>query len=437
MFTEKDLIVDSLGVPEIVSPVCERNKNCPNRGRFIEASEKVRFRVEINSTNNDEDNLYFEKAGPREKIFFRPEKTTAAIVTCGGISPGLNNVIRSLVMELSINYGVKSILGFRYGYLGFEPDTDYKPMSLTVEQVKPINDMGGSILGCSRGPVEAETIVDTLTRYGVDILFTVGGDGTQRGALKISDEIRKRKAMISLIGIPKTIDNDVPFVYKTFGFATAVEQARKVIKNAAVEANSYVNSVSIVKLMGRDAGFIAASATLAAQEVDICLIPEVPFSMDGENGLKNCVCRCLKKNASCIIVVAEGAGQEFFAASGEQPLDKSGNKLHNDIGLFIKDALAAHCRGLGVEVTFRYFDPTYSVRSVPANVEDSRYSDELARAAVHAGMLGKTNMIVGYWYNNLTHVPIPLVCASRKRINPKQELWRDVLETTGQPSNMS
>ncbi|MCC6933505.1 MAG: ATP-dependent 6-phosphofructokinase [Deltaproteobacteria bacterium] len=435
MIADKDLLVDTLGAPEITSPIYERNKNSASAYRMIEADEKVRFRVEIISSNSDEDNLYFEKAGPREKIYFDPKKTTAAIVTCGGLCPGLNNVIRSLVYELSINYGVENILGFRYGYLGFEPNAAHKPMKLTCEDVKQINFQGGSILGSSRGPVDPKVIVDTLLKYKVNILFTVGGDGTQRGALKITDELNKRNAKVSLIGIPKTIDNDVPFVYRTFGFATAVEQAQKVIENAGVEADSYLNCVSIVRLMGRDAGFIAAMATLAAQQVDVCLIPEASFTLEGENGLYNYLLRRLKEKGSCIVVVAEGAGQEFFTNTAAQ-FDGSGNKLHNDIGVLLKDKLSSFCKEQGIAANFRYFDPTYSVRSVPANVADNYFSDQLARAAAHAGMQGKTNIIIGDWYNNLTHVPIPLVCAHKKRINPKQELWRNVLAVTGQPTDM-
>lgn len=423
--------VERLGECTIESPIAVKMQQGSSRGRLVEADEQVRFRIEINSTNQDEEGITFEKAGPREKIFFEPSKTTAAIVTCGGISPGLNNVIRSLVFELYNNYGVPNILGFRYGYLGFLPQPIAKPLPLTPEVVKAINQTGGSILGCSRGPIDPEIIVDTLVRYGVDILFTLGGDGTQRGAQKIVEEIKRRDATISVVGIPKTIDNDVPFVWETFGFATAVEQARNVIKNAVTEVGSFLESVAVVKLMGRDAGFISARATLASQDVDFCLIPEVNIVFEGEDGLLAAVERRIRSKGSCIIVVSEGAGQEFFQEKSTE-YDKSGNKIQHDIGLFLKEKLLEYLKSKGMSPTMRYFDPTYSVRSVPANVSDAYFSDQLARAAVHAGMAGRTNMIIGLWYNTMTHVPIPLVCKHHKRINPKQELWRDVLAVTGQ-----
>ena len=423
--------VDRLGECTIDSPIALKMRQGDCRGRLVEAEERIRFRVEINSTNDEEEGVSFEKAGPREKIFFNPAKTSVGIVTCGGISPGLNNVIRSLVLELYNNYGVRNILGFCYGYLGFLPEPPAKPMSLTPDMVNTINQMGGSVIGCSRGPVDPELIVDTLVRYGVDILFTVGGDGTQRGASKIVEEIKKRNTPISVIGIPKTIDNDVPFVWETFGFSTAVEQARNVIKNAAVEVSSYLDSVAIVKLMGRDAGFIAARATLASQAVDFCLIPEVKFHLEGENGFLASVEKKIRTKGSCVIVVSEGAGQEFFQGL-EAGVDKSGNKLQHDIGLFLKEKLLDYLKSKEMNPVLRYFDPTYSVRAVPANVSDAYFSDQLSRAAVHAGMAGRTNMLIGLWYNNMTHVPIPLICKNRKRINPEQELWRDVLAVTGQ-----
>ncbi len=433
MITPESTIVSTLGPCNIKSPL---NINSQGAIKFVSDNEKIRYRVELRPETEQYENISFEKAGPREMIYFDPKKTTVGIVSCGGLSPGLNNVIRSLVFELSQNYGVKNILGFQYGYRGFEADAPAKPKALTPFEVRDIHKLGGSILGASRGPVDAKVIVDALVRYGIDILFTLGGDGTQRGAHTLVEEIDRRGAKISVIGIPKTIDNDVPFVYQTFGFATAVEQAQEVIQSAAVEARSYINAIAIVKLMGRDAGFISVMATLAAQEVDFTLIPEVPFKLEGTKGLLATIEQRLKERGSLVIVVSEGAGQEYFKNLSEQ-FDASGNRLQHDIGLFLKEKIGAWLKSKGISHAFKYFDPSYSIRAVTANFNDAYFSDSMARAAVHAGMAGKTDMITGHWYGNLTHVPIPLVCSEKKRVNPSQEIWRSVLSITGQPAKLS
>ncbi|MDR2338104.1 MAG: ATP-dependent 6-phosphofructokinase [Deltaproteobacteria bacterium] len=430
--TSENTKIQNFGECTIESPIAAALRAGQTEGSLVSESEKIRYRVEINQSNPDQEDIFFEKAGPREKIFFNPAKTTAAIVTCGGVSPGLNNVIRSIVLELYYNYGVKSILGFQYGYLGFTTNAPAKPIGLTPEIVKDINKLGGSFIGSSRGPVDAETIIDTLVRYGIDILFTVGGDGTQRGAQEIVAEAQKRNAKVSIIGIPKTIDNDILYVYQTFGFATAVEQAKNVITCAAVEATSYQNTISIVKLMGRDAGFIAAMSTIAAIDVDFCLIPEVPFNLEGEAGFYALVENKLRDKGSAVIVVSEGAGQEFFE-NLETTFDISGNRQQHDIGAFLKSKLSTYFKEKKLPITLRYFDPSYSIRSVPANVSDSLFCDRFARAAVHAGMCGKTNMMIGFWYNNVTHIPLSLLGNDRKRINPSGGLWGDVLSITGQP----
>jgi 6-phosphofructokinase 1 len=430
--TSENTKIQTLGECTIDSPIAAALRAGQTEGSLVSESEKVRYRVEINQNNPEDEDIFFEKAGPREKIFFDPAKTTAAIVTCGGVSPGLNNVIRSAVLELYCNYGVKSILGFQYGYLGLTPSAPVRPISLTPELVKDINKLGGSFIGSSRGPVDAKTIIDTLVRYGIDIFFTVGGDGTQRGAQDIVAEAQKRNVNISIIGIPKTIDNDILYVYQTFGFATAVEQAKNIISCAAVEATSYQNTISIVKLMGRDAGFIAAMSTIAAIDVDFCLVPEVPFCLEGDTGLYALVEKKLNTKGSAVIVVSEGAGQEFFK-NLETTYDISGNRQQHDIGTFLKSKLGTYFKEKELPITLRYFDPSYSIRSVPANVSDSLFCDRFARAAVHAAMCGKTNMMVGVWYNNVTHIPLWLLGNGRKSINPSGGLWGDVLSITGQP----
>ena len=376
--------------------------------------------------------LLFEVAGPRAKLFFDPGQTRAGIVTCGGLCPGLNDVIRSLFLELHHAYGVKEVLGFRGGYSGLDPARGAGPIVLTPEFVDDIHKEGGTVLGTSRGPVDTGIAVDNLIRRGVNILFTIGGDGTQRGGNDLYQEAKRRGHALSVVGIPKTVDNDVAFVARTFGYLTAVQEAAKVLDCAHTEARSVENGISLVKLMGRHAGFIAGGATVASQDVNFCLIPEVPFKLDGERGFLNVLKRRLLKRAHAVIVVAEGAGQDLLAAGGEQR-DASGNVKLQDIGLFLRERLEAHFKAAKIPMVMRYFDPSYIVRSSPANAEDSILCDLFARHAAHAAMAGKTGLVIGYLHNTFIHVPIELLTSRKKRLDPEGVAWSAVLAATGQP----
>lgn len=377
----------------------------------------------------------FEKAGPRRRLFFDPARTRAAIVTCGGLCPGLNNVIRSVTRELRRSYGVPSVIGIRGGYRGLDPARGQPPIELTETVVEDIHRDGGTLLGTSRGPVDMRAAVDFLIGQRVDILFTVGGDGTQRGGQALFDEARSRGHALALVGIPKTIDNDVRFVSRTFGFGTAVAEAVRVIDSAHTEARCVANGVSVVKLMGRHAGFIAAAATVASQDVNFCLVPEVPFALDGEGGLLAALERRLQLKDHAVIVVAEGAGQDLLGASTER--DASGNVKLLDIGLFLKDRLNAHFRARGIEMTLRYFDPSYQIRGCPADTEDALLCDRFARHAVHAAMAGKTGLVVSWLNGQYVHVPVEQITHGSKRLDLEGELWRAVLSSTGQPARMA
>jgi 6-phosphofructokinase 1 len=377
----------------------------------------------------ESDGQLFERAGPREHLFFEPAKTKVAIVTCGGLCPGLNNVIRSVYLQLHYHYGVPAVMGVRYGYSGFSSETSKAPMWLNAEIVNNIHQFGGTLLGTSRGPVSADIIVDFLEQRGINVLFTVGGDGTQRGAHDIVTEIQRRKLQISMIGIPKTIDDDVQYVNRSFGYFTAIEKAKDVIDSAHVEAHCVHNGISIVKVMGRDSGFIAAGATLASQEVNFTLVPEVSFKLEGESGLLAVLHRRLLERRHAVIVVAEGAGQHLMPPMERR--DASGNLLHRDIGIFLRDKIRDHFQMQRFPVVIRYFDPSYYIRSVPASTVDSVLCDSFARHAVHAAMAGKTDMIVGLQHGAFIHVPIPMATTQRKRLS--NEEWASVVTATGQP----
>ncbi len=403
--------------------------------RFYENEGIARdFRTkDLGQLENISDVEYFELAGPRDKIFFNPAETTVGIVTCGGLCPGLNDVIRALTFCSLESYGVKRVLGFQYGYEGLVAKYYHYPMELDTNNTDEIHEKGGTILKSSRGRQDDDDVIDTLVHYGVNILFTIGGDGTQRGSRDIVNRLRERNLPIAVVGIPKTIDNDINVVQRSFGFETAVEATWDIITNAHSEAKAYRNGVGLVKLMGRESGWIAASATLANSNVNFCLVPEVPFEMHGPNGFIAHLKRRLQRKQHAVVVVAEGAGQNLFDNSTAQ--DKSGNKRLSDIGVLMRDEIQNHFRSENMEINVKYFDPSYSIRARRANANDSMYCLRLGNNAVHAAMAGLTNMIVGMHNDRLVHLPIPLI-GERKVIDPQSWFWQTVLQSTHQPANM-
>lgn len=436
MLTPESTQVSTLGARAFKSPLNLSTTPGDGIGDFVPDEARVLYCVEVIPGQPCRNEISFEKAGPREFIYFRPEGTRAAIVTCGGLCPGINNVIRSIFMELHYHYGVKDVLGIRYGYQGLNPAKGKPPISLTRQFVETIHREGGSVLGSSRGAQDPRGMVDYLKKEGVRLLFCVGGDGTQRAVHRIYEEISRRGLEIAVVGIPKTIDNDILFVSRTFGFATALEKAREVIDCAHNEARGAPNGIGLVKLMGRDAGFIAAGATLASQEVNFCLIPEVPFALEGEGGFLEVLKKRILARGHAVIVVAEGAGQDLMGGEVEER-DASGNVKHQDIGVFLKDRITEYFAGLGFPMNLKYFDPSYFIRSVPANGDDSLMCNGLARHAVHAALAGKTDVLIGLWNDVLIHVPIPLAIAGKKRVSPEGELWMGVIEATGQPEHFA
>ena len=413
----------------------EARLDSPVSLRFVEDDQRVLYDSDLKAVQAalaaGKQPACFELAGPRRKIFFDPAKLSCGIVTCGGLCPGLNDVIRSIVFALSYHYGVQTVWGFRFGYEGLVARYGHEPLRLTSDVVDAIHEDGGTILGSSRGPQDVSEMVDTLQRRGIGILFTLGGDGTLRGALAIAEEIRRRDLPISVIGVPKTVDNDVSFVHQSFGFHTAVTQTRTPIIGAHWEAKGVRNGVGLVKLMGRHSGFIAAYATLANSDVNFCLVPEVPFTLPG---FLDALQRRLERRAHAVVVVAEGAGQELLQASQER--DASGNAKLGDIGPFLKGQIAQHFEAVDLEVNVKYIDPSYTIRSMRTDAHDAAFCLLLGRYAVHAGMSGRTAMLVGDWRGEFTHVPLAVAVSQRKQIHPDGRLWNSVLAATGQPARM-
>ena len=423
-----DLETEKLGKCTVPSPM--------TKGQFVNDEDRVLYHATLKGAETclgaGKPLPSFEMAGPRRTIYFDPSKLKCGIVTCGGICPGLNDVIRAIVLSLHYHYQVNTVFGFRYGYEGISPRYRHVPLELNPKVVEDIHEKGGTILGSSRGPQDVSEMVDTLERMNIRLLFTIGGDGTLRGAQAISEEIGRRRLKIGVVGIPKTIDNDISFVDQSFGFETAVSAARPCIYAAHVEAKGARNGVGLVKLMGRESGFIAAYATLATSDVNFCLVPETPFTLDR---FLPALKEKIKLSDHSVIVVAEGAGQDLLNRDGA--CDPSGNLRFGDIGLFLRDEIKAYFKREGLEMHLKYIDPSYVIRSVPANPKDSVFCLLLGHNAVHAGMAGRTNTVVGYWDTEYTHVPIPMAVSARKRIDPDGRLWSSVVESTGQPRDLA
>ena len=435
MSKNADLTVPSLGACKVDSPLDLNTTEGDEIANFVQDDRRLLMDASLRNFHEHRDAgtepTSFEMAGPRAQLYFDPTKVKAAIVTCGGLCPGLNNVIRGLVAQLWYRYGVQSIFGIRYGYQGFIAKYGHSLRELNPAAVSDIHEMGGTVLGSSRGNQDITAVVDALERLNIRILFTVGGDGTLRGAQGIYEEITRRGLKIAVVGVPKTIDNDIPYISRTFGYDTAVDKATLAIRSAHVEAMGAPNGVGVVKLMGRHSGYIACSAALAMREVNLVLVPEQRFDLEGDRGVLAFLQKRLKDRGHAVVVVAEGAGQDIFEASGDR--DASGNVKLQNIGPYISDRIKAHFKGLGWDINLKYIDPSYIIRAAPANSKDAIFCGNLAEHAAHAAMAGKTGMVVGLWHDQFTHVPLTAATEGRKVVDLEGELWRSTLESTGQP----
>ncbi len=429
-----DFTIESLGEATLPSPI-----QLHGQRTFSNDSDRILIRPylppPIHDPASDPTHTAFEVAGPRARIYFDPVQARAGIVTCGGLCPGLNAVIRGLVLQLWHRYGVRHIVGVPYGYQGLSQAELGSIRTLDPQSVVSIHHQGGTILGSSRGTPPTTEICDSIEHLGLHMLFVIGGDGTMRGARAICEEMAKRGRKISVIGIPKTIDNDIPFVRRSFGFESAVEAACRAVDAAHEEARGARNGIGLVKLMGRHSGYVAAYAALATGDVNFCLIPEAPFALEGPDGLLELVARRLEQARHAVIAVAEGAGQHFFSGQPEAR-DPSGNTRLGDIGTFLRGRLEEHLTKRNMPFTLKYIDPSYIIRSTPANAGDRMFCAHLAQNAVHAAMAGKTGMLIGFWHGKMTHIPFSAIQSRRQQINPDGELWFNVLETTGQPSHI-
>uniref|UniRef100_A0A6N2KZW7 ATP-dependent 6-phosphofructokinase n=1 Tax=Salix viminalis TaxID=40686 RepID=A0A6N2KZW7_SALVM len=399
---------------------------------FVNVDDAVAQKVVVH--NNSPRGTHFRRAGPRQKVYFKSDEVHACIVTCGGLCPGLNTVIREIVCALHHIYGVNKVLGIDGGYRGFYSKNTIK---LTPKVVDDIHKRGGTFLGTSRGGHDKSKIVDSIQDRGINQVYIIGGDGTQKGAALIYEEIRRRGLKVAVVGVPETIDNDIPVIDRSFGFDTAVEEAQRAISAAHVEAGSFENGIGVVKLMGRHSGFIAMHATLASRDVDCCLIPESPFYLEGKGGLFEFIKRRLIENGHMVIVVAEGAGENLLTKylQSMDLQDASGNNLHHDVGLWISQKINDHfAREDKMAITLKYIDPTYMIRAVPGNASDNVYCTLLAHSAVHGAMAGFTGFTAGPVNGQHCYIPFERINERQNQVVITDRMWARLLSSTDQPS---
>ncbi|OJF76391.1 MAG: diphosphate--fructose-6-phosphate 1-phosphotransferase [Treponema sp. CETP13] len=429
--------IEELGPRKVESPIKLSTTHGDFVANYVNDDDFIRYNLDIyGDILETEAEAYLknniEKAGPREKLYFNPSHVNAGIVTCGGLCPGINDVIRAVVRCLWNRYGVRRIRGIRFGFKGLLPEYNYETIDLRPDLVDDIHKIGGSFLGTSRGGGNRVTeIADTVESLNMNMLFIVGGDGTQRGAIEVAEEFEKRKLKICVVGIPKTVDNDLLFIDRSFGFDTAVEKATEAVSAAHMEAHSHINGIGLIKLMGRESGFIATATALASHEANFCLIPEVPFELNGEAGFLHSLEQRIKNRQHAVVIIAEGAGQELLQATNKK--DQSGNRRLSDIGVYLKDKITEYFANQKIHINLKYIDPSYQIRSAPATPTDSIYCERLGNNAVHAAMAGKTKLVIGLVHGRYVHIPTKLVIKERNRVNPEGTLWRDAIDATGQP----
>lgn len=434
-----DFSIEQLGPCKVQSPIQLSTQHGDFRANYVRDESFIHYAVNVYKDESPEIKLdnttLIQKAGPREMIYFNPAHVNAAICTCGGLCPGLNDVIRAIVRCLYYRYGVRRIRGFRFGFKGFFPEQGFDTIDLTPKMVDDIHKIGGSFLGTSRGGGDRVTdIADAIESLSINMLFVIGGDGSQRGALDIADELDRRNLKVAVVGVPKTVDNDLLFLDRSFGFETAIQEAKRTVEAVHMEAHSQVNGIGIVKLMGRESGFIATAAALASHETNFCLIPEVPFDLDGPNGFLTHLEQRIRDRHHAVVIVAEGAGQELLQATNEK--DASGNTKLSDIGIFLRDKVEAYFKAKGIHTNVKYVDPSYQIRSTVTTANDSIYCERLGNNAVHAAMAGKTKCVVGLVHDKYVYIPTPLVTSRRNKVDPEGALWRDALDATRQPTLM-
>ena len=389
----------------------------------------------------------FLEAGPRRMLFHEPQSVRAVVVTSGGLAPGLNCVVHGIVTRHWNTYGVNAarrggIFGIYDGFVGlYNKPLDKTPASLRPEITEPWLDRGGSMLGARRFHEQelgelADQITANLALNDINILYVIGGDGSLKVAHEIAQRAKARN--ISVVGIPKTMDNDVLWVWQSFGFNTAVQKAAEVVNTMHAEAES-TRRVGLIELFGAESGFVAANATLASGHVDLVLVPEIFLALCPQQ------CEALldrfieylsqtvrsKERAHAIVVLAEGVGELFKQRQvklGGQPV--SGKNFAGELRDFLQGGLKDP---LGRVVDVFVNQPRHNIRAVPANAYDQIYCARLGALAVDNALAGYTDVMVSQWLTEYVLVPLELVALGKKSIPPGGMFWKQVVSSTGQP----
>ncbi|KAK2969919.1 hypothetical protein RJ640_000532 [Escallonia rubra] len=397
---------------------------------FVHDDDAVAEKVIVHSGSPR--GTHFRRAGARQRVYFESEEVKACIVTCGSLCPGINTVIREIVCGLYNMYGVKRVWGIYGGYKGFH---SRNTTSLTPKAVNDIHKRGGTLLETSRGGHDARRIVDSIQDRGINQVYIIGGDETHKGASEIFQEIRRRGLKVSVAGIPRSIDNDIPVIDRSFGFDTAVEEAQRAINSAHAEAESAANGIGVVKLMGRHSGFIAMYASLASRDVDCCLIPESPFYLEGPGGLFEYIGKRLRENGHMVIVIAEGAGRELHCKDAQFNNRQVDSRISEDVGFWMSAKIKDHFnRQNKMGISLKYIDPTYMIGAIPCNAADRVYCTLLAHSVVHGAMAGYTGFAVGPVNGRHAYIPLNRILEKQNKVVITDRMWARLLSSTNQPS---
>jgi 6-phosphofructokinase 1 len=325
------------------------------------------------------------------------------LLTGGGDCPGLNAVIRAVVRRAEMEHG-DTIVGFRDGWKGMaEGDI----VDLSVDSTRGLVTRGGTILGTARyhpdeHPDGTGMVFESFKRNRLDAVVCVGGDGTLAAAGKLSE------VGLPMIGVPKTIDNDVFGTDVSVGFDTAVAIAADALDRVQTTGESH-NRIMVVEVMGRHNGWIALSAGIAAGAESI-LIPEVPFDVDE---LAKQLVHRHRRARSSVVVVAEGATPVAGSVDWAPPRGKFGSIVAGAVGEMVRSELEQRT-GFDARLTVL----GHVQRGGTPTPTDRILGSRFGVAAVDAVRDGEAGVMVALQSEQVVRVPIAQISGRRKQVPP-------------------
>lgn len=435
-------------------------------------------------------NLTMPEAGPRRYVSY-PQKNQlkVGILVSGGIAPGINAVISGIIarhhayqawsQKINKNYALE-ILGYSEALKGLL-HAGRPAVPLDLKTVREAVNHGGSILPTARAdelldledPKQRDGALDKVTsrliNQQIDILYIIGGDGSMRAAHAISCRARRNPINeLSVIGIPKTMDNDILWVWQSFGFLSAVEFAKQAILQLHTEVMSNPR-LCVIQLFGSDSGFVVSHAALASGVCDAVLIPEVNFTLKQLSGYIRYRLQDRPhsdKPYGGIVALAETAipldWREYVSATAEvadgsekviltpeelraiETFESHGRRVHGQTpdalrsgGLrLVSQILQREIRKLGDRwSSYRVFtnEPRHLIRSIEPSVSDVIFAQRLGTLAVDNAMAGYHDFMISQWLTEYVLVPLKLVVLGRKRVPEHGIFWKSVRASTGQP----